>query len=357
MDKSLDVSSNHHNDHAGNSGGHNKAGTGTSTEGKRHVGFVFSGTGYEYFKIWIVNILLTLVTLGIYAPWAKVRNTQYFYGNTSLDGASFAFTASPVKMLIGRLIALGIFVAYLVLGQISLVASVLMAIALAFVFPWVLNRAMAFYARNTTYRNLRFRFAGSYGRALQEFLLWPILGALSLGLLVPYVLCRQQRYRVENHRYGNKSFTFSASAGSFYELCIVALLLGLLSAALGALLFTISFSMGVVGLMVGYAIGILYFVTGMHNLVYNNLSVSSHNFKARYQLAPFGWIMVSNFLLTVLTLGLFIPWAKVRLAQYAAGHVAVDVAGDLDQFAAVSQSDESAFGEEFGDVFGMEVGI
>jgi len=35
--------------------------------------FVFHGTGREYFKIWIVNLVLTIATLGIYAAWAKVR--------------------------------------------------------------------------------------------------------------------------------------------------------------------------------------------------------------------------------------------------------------------------------------------
>jgi uncharacterized membrane protein YjgN (DUF898 family) len=39
----------------------------------------FTGRGGEYFGVWIVNLLLTIVTLGIYSPWAKVRRLQYFY--------------------------------------------------------------------------------------------------------------------------------------------------------------------------------------------------------------------------------------------------------------------------------------
>src|SRR3954471_6399831 len=53
-------------------------------EGSQRHPFIFSGKGGEYFKIWIVNILLSIVTLGIYSAWAKVRNKQYFYGNTQL---------------------------------------------------------------------------------------------------------------------------------------------------------------------------------------------------------------------------------------------------------------------------------
>lgn len=40
----------------------------------------FTGTADEYFRLWIVNVALTFVTLGLYLPWARVRNRQYFSG-------------------------------------------------------------------------------------------------------------------------------------------------------------------------------------------------------------------------------------------------------------------------------------
>src|ERR1700685_13403 len=72
----------------------------------------FTGNGAEYFGIWIVNLLLTIVTLGIYSAWAKVRRLQYFYRHTELAGSSFDFHGSPTKILIGRLIALAMLIAY-----------------------------------------------------------------------------------------------------------------------------------------------------------------------------------------------------------------------------------------------------
>lgn len=45
----------------------------------------FRGTAKEYFKIWIVNVLLSIVTFGIYSAWAAVRTRRYFYGNTVLS--------------------------------------------------------------------------------------------------------------------------------------------------------------------------------------------------------------------------------------------------------------------------------
>ena len=67
----------------------------------------FTGTGGEYFKIWIVNLALTIVTLGVYSAWAKVRRLQYFYRHTRLAGAGFDYHGDPIAILKGRIIARG----------------------------------------------------------------------------------------------------------------------------------------------------------------------------------------------------------------------------------------------------------
>src|SRR5262249_21595176 len=80
--------------------------------GPRTLLFMFRGTGSEYFRIWIVNLALTVLTLGIYSAWATVRTRRYFRGNTFLGDHSFDYHASPVRILIGRAIALVLLVSY-----------------------------------------------------------------------------------------------------------------------------------------------------------------------------------------------------------------------------------------------------
>ena len=75
--------------------------------------FEFRGNGGEYFRIWIVNLLLTIVTLGIYSAWAKVRRLRYFYGNTFVDGHSFEYHGQPLAILKGRLIVVAGYVVFL----------------------------------------------------------------------------------------------------------------------------------------------------------------------------------------------------------------------------------------------------
>lgn len=82
------------------------------------IPFEFTGSGAEYFRIWVVNLLLSIVTLGVYSAWAKVRRKQYFYGNTVVGDASFDYLGDPLKILKGRLIVGGAVVAGRCLGRV-----------------------------------------------------------------------------------------------------------------------------------------------------------------------------------------------------------------------------------------------
>ena len=68
--------------------------------------FTFTGSGREYFRIWVVNLLLTVVSLGICSAWAKVRRLQYFDRNTSLAGAVFDFRGDPKAITVNAVLTI-----------------------------------------------------------------------------------------------------------------------------------------------------------------------------------------------------------------------------------------------------------
>lgn len=53
--------------------------------------FVFHGTGERYFLICVVNVLLTIITLGIYLPWALMKCKRYLYANMEVNGQRFSY--------------------------------------------------------------------------------------------------------------------------------------------------------------------------------------------------------------------------------------------------------------------------
>ena len=143
--------------------------------------FQFHGRGEEYFGIWIVNVLLTIVTLGLYSPWAHVRNKQYFYGNTELDGDRFEYLATGKQVFLGRLIAAILFLVYVLLSNTLPIASFAILVFMFAVFPWVAKRSLSFNARMTRYRGVSLGFNGSTKDAYINFLGKPVLAYLMLG--------------------------------------------------------------------------------------------------------------------------------------------------------------------------------
>src|SRR6267378_4160908 len=106
--------------------------------GKRHA-VEFSASAGEYFRIWIVNLALSIVTLGIYSAWAKVRKKRYFYGNTLLNGDPFEYLGKPIPILIGRIIALILFAAYSWATRHTFsVVNALIIVVLAGLVPWII---------------------------------------------------------------------------------------------------------------------------------------------------------------------------------------------------------------------------
>jgi len=135
----------------------------------------FKGKGLEYFKIWIVNILLTIITLGLYYPWAKVRNRRYLYANTTLNDRNFEYHATGKQLFIGFLIAMGIFIAYVVLQQVAPSASLIVFFLFMLGLPWIIWRSLMFNMRMTSFSNVRFSFQGELGGAYFNYLLLPLL--------------------------------------------------------------------------------------------------------------------------------------------------------------------------------------
>ena len=122
----------------------------------------FSGRGGEYFRVWIVNVLLSIVTLGLYTPWARRRTVQYFYGHTLVADSPLEFTAPQRKMVTGFVLLVLLTLAYNIAvdtGQDTAVALLLLGGAV--LAPCLWARAMRFRLGNTRWRGLRLRFAAS----------------------------------------------------------------------------------------------------------------------------------------------------------------------------------------------------
>jgi uncharacterized membrane protein YjgN (DUF898 family) len=339
----------------------------------------FTGTGAGYFGIWIVNLLLTIVTLGVYSAWAKVRRLQYFYRNTELAGSSFDFHGTALRILVGRALALAMLILYNYSVRLHSRVTLLVIVLLAVVAPWLLRNSLRFRLYNSSWRGTRFHFRGSTAEAYRVFLLNGVLALITLYILAPFFHQRLKAWQHGNSFFGRTRFSFHASAGRFYLLYLG--LLGLLlaivllffllgaGAALSPLLHaqpgvrvdphvairvvvTLYVAMLLIGLLVGPTFHAL-----ITNLIWSNTRLGEHRIECH--MSPFRliWIVASNFVLVIVTLGLFIPWAMVRLARYHVESISVLPVGELQFEAAAQPEAPDAVGEEAASLFDFDIAL
>src|SRR5690349_9829283 len=136
----------------------------------RILSLSFTADGREYFRIWVINLLLSLATLGVYSAWAKVRRLEYFDRNTLLAGAAFDFHGNPKAILRGRALAVVLLAAYHYAFGFSLVFGLAVIAILLLALPYMMRGALRFRLGNTSWRGLRFHFSGSVPLAYRTYL-------------------------------------------------------------------------------------------------------------------------------------------------------------------------------------------
>lgn len=339
----------------------------------------FTGTGSEYFRIWISNLALTVISLGIYSAWAKVRRLQYFHRNTRLDGAGFDYHADPQAILRGRLLALGLFFVYNMLGSFSVVAGLIGLVLLMAGMPWLLMRSLKFRLRYTSYRSVRFRYPAPLRGAYSAYLLWPMLTGFTFGLLGPLAHLRARQYQTDNAAFGMTHFHLHARAGQFYALYGMAMGLALvLLGTEGLVLWRLGEGMinkeseagpggmgGIMGLIVGgvmVAWLIMIFVVAwvqarLQNLIWNATTLGEHRFTSDVRSIELFGLMLMVRVLTVLTLGLYQPFGVIRLMKYRLERVAMVGAESLDDFAAGAREEVAAIGDEAVEFLDIDISL
>jgi uncharacterized membrane protein YjgN (DUF898 family) len=338
----------------------------------------FTGTAEEYFRIWSVNVFLTIVTLGLYAAWAKVRTRRYFYRNTLLDGHPFDYTADPKAILKGYLIVGAGVGIYSLTRTFNPLYGLAVAALFGLVMPLLIYKSLRFFTHHSVYRNIRHRFLGTLGEGYRTYLLVPLLIPFTLGLIVPYWEFLKKRYFFRNIAFGAETAAFEGTYGPFYPVYIRiglatvgimiagAVFAGIFFAGAkslniadkaqlsGATLWVAAWVYGLMLLALTFSQQYLYAWTT--NYCLGRTEIGKIRFESTLSGGMLFWIRLSNIAAIIFSLGLLTPWAKVRRMRYLVDNIAV-VGTDLNSFAAAAEPGESAYGDAAADFFDLEIGL
>lgn len=342
---------------------------------------VFKGKGRDFFKIWLRNWILIILTLGLYSPWAKVIELSYFSKNTELDHRNFHFNADPKRILMGRLLMVMVMVILLVIGIFSrsLNEFIWMIIFVLF-FPVALIAGFKFRLKNTQYRGIRFNFVGAYKDAWKVFVMLvlvavglPILAAIIFPVkgvgfaacllfistgMIPLILFYQIRYVISHIVYGDIAFSFHGKLGLFYKdflPIVIVLVLGLLMLLISnEFINNLGYSLILITLVLSY----YYVKLTMRNLIYNAARAEDITARSTMAFGRYCWVHSINQLFTILSLGLYRPFAMVNIARYKAECTEIALTSTLYTIVERHSNQKSAIGEEASDtLFGVDLDL
>lgn len=439
----------------------------------------FSGTGAQYFRVWFVNVLLSILTLGLFTPWARKRTAEYFFSHSVIARSPLEFTASIKRMVIGFFICLGLYALFdYATGSANLLVVGLALGCVAVAIPFLWGSSKRFRITATRWRGLRLRFGTNWKEIYWAS--WPVFLAaacwfftyagidmiraftppsliaerapatwlglskgpwilIGLSLLVTWlcavrVLYNYQRLLFERTYLGIERGVFRARYADFIKIWMVTTLIAMAGAVvvvkgigywvggqdaaaqwlswladdgepgidweqeplldeeidseqeganrqedsgydsaiadgptaedfgdiyqsiMGYLL--VFFLVVIVALLTVLEVALSYREAKQHRLIWNTSGLSDiARFRCRLSVPGFMWLRLQNWLLTMLTLGFYRPFARVRAYRAKWDSVTVHVRGGVSQVRSllVIQQEGGAFADAIADFAGFDI--
>ncbi len=363
---------------------------------QRDLTLQFTGDTWEYFRLWTATQALIFLTLGLYAPWARVRRTRYLARHYRLDGVGFEYRANPWAILKGKLFVY----ALLIVGVALCIWSPLLIAPLVLIsflpLAWLLTHSFRFRWQTFRYRNIPFGFIpdamsifwptvlmgvttayvtmASFGGVGAAGGSWGIFVGLMLSMLLallawPYVTSKLLHHRFSNALWGASRFRLHCTVGEIFNMLFAS------GKAFYFAIATIFTFLNVLSLMIknidlrslaqatAYLLltvaAVAYGRTRRLNYTLNRLQIGNEiAFVSTMEPRHAGWRAMRYGLASVFTLGLAIPWATIDFARWRTENLIVRLDGEWSSFPAFAPNaaTKGAIVDGLAEQFGIEVG-
>lgn len=303
----------------------------------------FFGKGSELFVIMIVNWLLTLITLGIYYPWARIKNLRYIYGQTSLNNERFHFSGTGWELFIGFIKVFFIYIAFYLVSILLMMVNPFLAVLFIYlgllaVLPFIIHGSLKYRMSRTSYRGVRFGYRGNRGELVGKFFLWFFLTIITLGIYSFWFSMNLRRYTHKHIRYGDVEFSNDCNGGEYLWIVLKGYFLTFIT----------------------FGIYIFWFNRDIFNYYWNNLKMKNGEniitCKSTATGGGFFELIIVNILIIIFSLGLGLPWVYIRTNKFICDNVKLDGDIDLDSIQQTEEQYTDATGEDAMDYLDLDIG-
>jgi len=302
----------------------------------------FNGKGNDFFSVIIVNWLLTILTLGIYYPWAKARKLQFLYGETSLNGDSFSFHGTGKEMFKGFVKALLIItVLYSVFFLFIYLKTPFLGIAILYlgilaILPFAIHGSYRYRMSRTSWRGIRFGYRGDRNEFTLSFFKWLFFTIISFGIYGSWMSINMRNYLLGNIRFGDVEFNSEGDGGDYFLLNLKGY-------------FLTVFTLGIYGFwwqkeLFEYYINNLSLNKGKEEIALNSTVTGGGFFK----------LAIVNILIIIGTLGIGYAWVVTRTMKYIFDNIELEGNIDLNLLTQTEENYKDATGEDISDFLDMD---
>jgi len=211
------------------------------------------------------------------------------------------------------------------------------------------------------------------------------IGVYSIGLFTK----KAAEYQIGQTKFGQGNFLINIHTGKFIKiqlkrvliiiggLFLLSILSGLLFAsamsggfnlnnissdiegANSSPLFVVGFLVIYFGFIATFLFATAYSYSRQRQYLFENTTLDNAiTFQSTVGARGYFYILLTNMLLVLFTVGLALPWAKVRVARYIADHSWIEASElDINHYLTQKEKEQSALGEEIGDVLDIDVGV
>ena len=307
----------------------------------------YLGQGGEFAIIFFKNIILTIITLGLYYPWAKVERLKYHYQSTELESARFSFSGTGKEVFKGFIKIYAIifllyaFVIYAASSQNTVLFAV--AIGIFYIFfllfiPFAIHGSLRYKSSRSSWKGIYFKYLGDRMELFWKCITGMLLTIFTLGIYGAWFSVDIRKYVLSHLRFGNLSFDFKGSGDTLFWM---------------NLKFALFFypTLGIYSFW--YFKNVWKYYAENTEITQNGEKV---NFKLELQAGDIFELLIVNALITIFTFGIGFPWVKVRTFKFIFRFLEIEECLNTDDIQQVSYDNyEDAAGDDFLDFLDIDL--
>jgi uncharacterized membrane protein YjgN (DUF898 family) len=338
----------------------------------------------------LVNGLLRVLTLGVYHFWGKTEARQRIWAAVRIDGEPLEYRGTGGELFRGFLIVFALVLLPLsLIGFLPLLVGTNLWGNLAFqiaVFVLILGfgglamfRARRYRLSRTRWRGIRGGLSGSSTPFAWTYFWSTLLIPVTLGWIIPWRAARLQRDLFNETRFGDRAFTFEGRSGPLYRrfwlVWVSAIVLYVVASSAAAAVYIAPLmknrqqpdvplpppTLGQAAILVAIGLGALlifamiraWYSSRMFNYFASETRYHGCRFRLATTVPSLVWLVATNYLMRLLSLGVLSPVAEARTMRYIIERLSIE--GTVD-WPAVGQNPDAlmARGEGLAEAFDVD---